>query len=46
MENAPIDLEKDVEDTLKEYGTISSDNYILNRPEMTGPLEELDYEPR
>lgn len=38
MENAPIDLEKD-QDTLKEYGTISSDNYILNRPEMTGLRE-------
>lgn len=35
MENAPIDLEKD-QDVLKEYGTISADNYILNRPEMTG----------
>jgi uncharacterized protein (TIGR02466 family) len=38
MENAPIDLEKD-QDILKEYGTISSDNYILNRPEMTGLRE-------
>lgn len=38
MENAPIDLEKD-QDVLKEYGTISSDNYILNRPEMTGLRE-------
>ena len=38
MENAPIDLEKD-QDTLKEYGTISADNYILNRPEMTGLRE-------
>jgi uncharacterized protein (TIGR02466 family) len=38
MENAPIDLEKD-QDTLKEYGTISADNYILNRPEMTSLRE-------
>ena len=38
MENAPLDLEKD-QDVLKEYGTISADNYILNRPEMTGLRE-------
>jgi uncharacterized protein (TIGR02466 family) len=38
MENAPIDLEKD-QDILKEYGTISSDDYILNRPEMTSLRE-------
>jgi len=38
MENAPIDLEKD-QDVLKEYGTISSDDYILNRPEMTSLRE-------
>ena len=41
MEAAPIVIEKDLE-TIKEYGTISKDDYILNRDEMTPLRSSID----